>query len=384
MQDKPSRQESIVKEIIDGSLTIETAEEFEDILKMFPDDPTLHKAFADLLVRLKSPEEAIKAYNKSADLFIQAGMTIQAVGAKLLEWSRAKPSHQDAWDFISGVRSSNTRNTPLQMLFGRLAFPDLVSVLANLELMRLPADRMVKKFGSPEDYLYFVVSGELVDTQCRPMGKDGEITTERVESLGPDAFFGNVYPFEKERISQSYVKTLTRVELIKISKARLKKVCTEHPEVEKGVRGLILHGREADGEGRAHTVRKAQRHKISLDIRMQILSGDSDEEPISLAGVSNDISMGGVCVVLNPDSSPPPDEELIERETNIIISMPDQSLSISVRGFVVWRRTFTREEAEVELVGVRFHEMPPKLSGILVVFATALGDVDRGSGGRGE
>ncbi len=374
MQDNPEKQESIVKDIIDGSLTIDTAEEFEDILKMFPDDPTLHKAFADMLVRLKAPEDAIKVYKKSTTLFIEGGMTIQAVGAKLLEWSLSKPSHQDAWAFFSGVRKSNTRNTPLQAFFSRLAFPELVSVLANLELMRLPADRMIKKFGSPENYLHFVVSGKLVDTQCRPMGKDGEITTEKAVSLEPDGVFGDIYPFENERISQSYVKTLTRVELIKISKDRLRKVCREHPDVEKGIRGLIRRGEETDGQSRPHTVRKAMRHKISLDISMQIYTGGPDGEPVVLKGVSNDISMGGVCVLLNSDNPPPSDVELIDRETNIVISLPDQSLSISVRGFVVWQRVFTRGEEEVEVLGVRFREMPPRLSGILVVFATALGD----------
>ncbi|MCP4688643.1 MAG: cyclic nucleotide-binding domain-containing protein [Desulfobacterales bacterium] len=378
MPDNPIKQESIVKDIIDGALTIDTTEEFEDLLKMFPDDPTLHKAFADLLVRLKAPaEDATKAYKKSTALFIEAGMTLQAVGAKLLEWNMSRPTQQDAWAFFSDIRKSNTRNATLQNFFSRLSFPQLVALLANLELMRLPADRMIKKFGSSENYMFFIVSGKLVDTQCRPMGKDGEITTEKAVSLGPDDFFGDIYPFERKRISQSYVKTLTRVELIKISKDRLINVCREHPDVEKGFRGLIDRGREIEGAAKTYTVRKALRHKISLDIRMQIFTGESGEDPLVLEGLSNDISMGGACVLLNADSPPPPDVDLINRETNIIISLSDKSLSISVRGVVVWQRAFVRDEEEVEVLGVRFRELPPKLSGILVVFATALGDMSK-------
>ncbi|MGB5992079.1 MAG: hypothetical protein WBG61_07120, partial [Desulfobacterales bacterium] len=54
MNDRIYRQDSVVNRIIDGSITIDSVEEFEDLLKAFPKDPRLHKVFADRLLEEKS------------------------------------------------------------------------------------------------------------------------------------------------------------------------------------------------------------------------------------------------------------------------------------------------------------------------------------------
>ncbi|MBW2406321.1 MAG: hypothetical protein JRF17_03045 [Deltaproteobacteria bacterium] len=47
MIDRIKRQDSVVNRIIDGSITIDSVEEFEDLLKAFPKDPRLRRVFAD-------------------------------------------------------------------------------------------------------------------------------------------------------------------------------------------------------------------------------------------------------------------------------------------------------------------------------------------------
>jgi hypothetical protein len=55
---------SIAKQIVDESITIDSISEFKSILRIFPNDPALHRVFADLLVRKNSLEEAIRSYGR--------------------------------------------------------------------------------------------------------------------------------------------------------------------------------------------------------------------------------------------------------------------------------------------------------------------------------
>ena len=44
-------QISIAAQIIDGSIKIKSVTEFENVLRLFPNDPALVRAYADLLVK---------------------------------------------------------------------------------------------------------------------------------------------------------------------------------------------------------------------------------------------------------------------------------------------------------------------------------------------
>ena len=56
---------SVAEQIIDGSITINSIDEFKSILKIFPNDPALQKAFSNLLNKEKRIEEAAKSSPKS-------------------------------------------------------------------------------------------------------------------------------------------------------------------------------------------------------------------------------------------------------------------------------------------------------------------------------
>ena len=89
MNDRTKKQNRIVSRIIDGSVTIDSVKDFENLLKAFPNDPWLHRFFADLLEREKSFYAAADAYGTAAELFIEAGMIIQAIASKI---GNPKPS----------------------------------------------------------------------------------------------------------------------------------------------------------------------------------------------------------------------------------------------------------------------------------------------------
>ena len=86
MKSKLNTHISIAEQIIEGSISIKSVEEFKSILKIFPSDAALQKAYSDLLVKKKRLDAAAKSYDKSAQLFIDAGKILQAIDSKLLQW----------------------------------------------------------------------------------------------------------------------------------------------------------------------------------------------------------------------------------------------------------------------------------------------------------
>ena len=97
-------QYSIMQRILDGTLTIESIEEFREVLDIYPEDPILRRKFADLLLEKSQLDQAISAFDRAADLFIQQGMNLQAIVAKILQWSIQKPTHQQGRSFHARLR----------------------------------------------------------------------------------------------------------------------------------------------------------------------------------------------------------------------------------------------------------------------------------------
>ena len=97
------------------------------------------------------------------------------------------------------------------MFFAELSFREFIVLVTRLERIVLPAGKMVKKFGDPENTLFMVVSGRL-HRRLYPSTRSGEDQNPVIESIEAE-IFGEVYPLDKERYSQSYTETATRVEL---------------------------------------------------------------------------------------------------------------------------------------------------------------------------
>jgi len=47
MNDRIHKLNSLVNRIIDGSVTIDSVTKFDDLLKAFPNDPRLHRVYAE-------------------------------------------------------------------------------------------------------------------------------------------------------------------------------------------------------------------------------------------------------------------------------------------------------------------------------------------------
>ena len=74
-------------EPISGSLIkINSMQEFGELIEDFPDDPAIHKAHADFLVKKKSSDKAALSYGRAAALYLKSGKLLPAVLSKLLQW----------------------------------------------------------------------------------------------------------------------------------------------------------------------------------------------------------------------------------------------------------------------------------------------------------
>jgi len=367
-------QLSIAAQIIDGSIKIESTSEFENILQIFPDDPALLRAYGDLLLVKNKPDVAAESFGKAAGLFIDAGMVLQAIVSKSLQWKINPPSDSnEIKQFFSEIKKAAYNETPVNAFFNKLKYQALVAILFPLVKIRLPAGRIVKKAGDEEKHLYFIVSGALRATNYQPVQANGDTVYKKsAVHLSDNDFFGAVYPFEDKQLSKSYVESITQTELIKIPKINLMKVCVKHPQVEDQLIGLFGSQSGIEEKEDLRKDRIGDRQEIPLKVHLQIHPLSNKEQPLSISGYSKDISIGGMCVVLNSEYRSIASFEDCIKDAGVQITLPAEELSLTVKGTVIWSRQINTGEEDTVALGMRFQEMSPKARGMLLGFANSL------------
>ena len=364
---------SIAEQIIDGSITIKSIEEFDSILKIFPNDPALQKAFSNLLKNKNQPEAAAKSYDKAAHLFIDAGKILQAIDSKMLQWKIKSPTPQEAQLFYTFLRKGDYHGSPLKTFFHRLTYPELVAIVSKLIRLDLSPGEMIKKTGDQENNLYFVVSGNLKETVFVPVRKgDDSLYRKRATYLTENQFFGDVYPFKEENSSKSYIETSTRAELIKISKSNLKTICEKFPNIEKGLMELYKVHEEGGNGNVDPKVRKLGRHQLPLKINLHIFTNANQKEPLIIDGYSRDVSVGGLCLVLDGKYKSISAIYKNIKTAKIEMSLPEEELVLKVAGDIVWSREFSWKKRKIVALGFRFKDMSPKFKGMFFMMADSM------------
>ena len=367
-------QISIAAQIIDGSIKIHSPVEFENVLRLFPNDPALLRAYADLMISKQLPDIASKSYAESAGLFIESGMTLQAIIAKSLEWKINPPSDtEQIREFFNQANENGYQQTPVNIFFHSISYSALVAILYPLIKIRLPAGRMVKKVGDDEKYLYCVISGTLRATTFQPVNSDNDIVYKKSAfHLSENDFFGDIYPFEDKQVSQTYVETITESELIKIPKITLMKVCVQNPDIEDALADLFNSQSGIEEKDNSLVNRMGSRQQVPVEVHLQVQKTDNGSPPIDLTGYSRDISIGGICVVLNADQRnyPSLDEDI--NQANVQISLPSEDFTVNVPGKIIWTRQIAIEDKKAVALGMQYREMSPKSQGMLLGFANSL------------
>ena len=372
MENQISKHISIAKHIVDGSLTIDSVKEFRSILRIFPNDPALHRAYADLLARKKLLRLATESYRKAATLYIESGMMLQAVVCKILEWRIDPPTPLKARRFYQALNGGKYHETLLNVFFNRLSFPEFAAFINQLKRARIKAGTTIIKMGAQEKFLYFIAAGNVIATTPHPLVQGQEDAEKSKVYLTENDFFGDIYPFESDKISQSYFETTTVTELIKIPPTALKRICKKFPNIELGIIDLLKARSNVDDEEILRKVRQADRRAMPIKIDMQIYPGKSGHHPIVLDGYSRDVSIGGMCIVLDAGYAHVPSMYEDIKNSRIQISMTIEAMTISVSGKIVWSKEVVFEGQKSIALGIQYQNMTPKLSGLMVVFADIL------------
>jgi len=194
--------------------------------------------------------------------------------------------------------------------------------------------------------------------------------------LSDDDFFGEIYPFKNDQICQSDIKTVTQVELVKISRQKLMKLCREFPNIELALIDLFKI-RLGPGESNLpHMARKSDRYQLPIKLNLELAPKGSFENPLIIDGYSSDISIGGICVVLNGRSEHIGNllDSMPETADNhqIRVSFPGETMELKVWGNIVWRHQIHFNGSKTLALGIQFEENSPKLRGMLFMFANSL------------
>ena len=370
-------EKSIPEYIIDGSIVIDSIEAFSSILKQFPKHPALLKKYADLLFRQELLDLAAKFYGEAARLYIDSGQMLQALVAQKQQWLIKPPSKKEIDLFLSNIKQGNFRTTPLNMLFDKLPPREMLAIISGFVRVRLFADKTIQKAGDMETDLYFIVSGTLKDSIFPSLDTKEKVHRKPNVYLSDDDFFGEIYPFNKDHNCKSDIKTVTQVELVKISKQKLMKLCREYPEIELALIDLFKIRSGHEGSSQPQTARKAGRYQLPIKMNLELAPKDSFKSPLIIDGYSSDISIGGICVVLNGNSEHIGHllASLPETADNskIQVNFPGETMELKVLGNIMWRHKIHFNGHKTLAIGIRFEEDSPKLRGMLFMFANSLG-----------
>ena len=370
-------EKSIPEHIIDGSIVIDSIEAFSSILKQFPRNPALLKKYADLLFRQELLDLAAKSYGEAAEWYISSGRMLQAMVAKKQQWLIKPPSNTEIHRFISALEQGALRDSPVKRLFDKLSAKEILSIISGFIRVRLFAGKTVQKAGDRETDLFFVVSGTMKDSIYPSLQTKEKVHRKRNITLSDDDFFGEIYPFKDNQICKSDITTATQVELVKISRQKLMKLCRQFPKIEPVLIDLFKIRSGSGKSSPASTVRKAERYQLPIKMNLELAPRGSFKSPLVVDGYSSDISIGGICVVLNGQSdhighllsSLPETAD----SNKIRISFPGETMELKVWGNIKWRHEIHFNGRKTLALGIRFKEDSPKLRGMLFMFANSLG-----------
>lgn len=352
-------QFSVMQRIIDGTLAIDSVAEFEEILGIYENDPLLYRRYADLLHDKGRIPEATQAYHRTAELFIELNMSLQAIVAKILQWSVQKPSHEQGREFYAQLHEEGSLQTPLQKFWARMRYSELIAVMLRLVRLRLPAGTVVNKIGEPADDLYFIVSGSVAEriSSEGPNGPDGrgEFEAEPIR-LAENDIFGDIFPLRQPTWVHKEIRVVSDVELVKIAKNVLLGVCQKHPQIESLLMEMYKPENRLKGsvERTWQTVRRNMRFGLPTSVEIIFQSTGVSDDGWQHRAIAVDLSLGGVCLDLGPVSEEFDIASLKGRSVRIRLSLAEDNQDLFADGTIVWLNRQHNMLNQNTLLGVRF------------------------------
>ncbi|MEJ2657747.1 MAG: cyclic nucleotide-binding domain-containing protein [Desulfobacterales bacterium] len=238
-----------------------------------------------------------------------------------------------------------------------MTYPEMIAFMSMLELRSFPSGNILKRFGDEENDLYFVVSGALEETIYHRRDRQEKVQKKSIRNLVENDFFGEIYPFDEERVSQSTIETVTRVEFTKISKSRLMAICRKYPNVKRIVNKLYQSRSESEEEDFSSIVRETVRHQFPAQVKIKIFSNEPGKAALNLSGFTENISLGGASVVLGANYETGHFDNLVGKKVKIQIYLAIAFVRLSIFGTIVWSTGVSLEGEKTEVIGIQFAGM---------------------------
>ena len=163
--------------------------------------------------------------------------------------------------------------------------------------------------------------------------------------------------------------------MIIIGRMELMTICGNHPDVETGLKNLLADTEILPEEKPSIYNRKTSRQNLKITLAVEIYPDETGRSPYLFKGFSSDISLGGVCLVIDPKYRDLPTGELMGRIAKLRISLPDESVGLNIFGTLAWRKQVELDGDPTTMLGIQFNDMPPRLRGLLIVFANTIGQM---------
>jgi hypothetical protein len=276
--------DEIVRSILDGSYGVDSIDEFKEILKTAPDNPLLFRAYGDVLVHNDMYDDAADAYKHSSSLFIESDNILQAIFSKILQWSVIKARERECRAIYATLREIRSEEVPSYHFFSRMNYSELMAVLGELACARVSAGEVIKGKGEPETDIYFIAEGVVSET-VEYYSQENE-SKQFTVNLTENMFFGDIYPMENEKFSNSVIESLTNVDVLRISKDDIIDVCRRYPNIDFLTKGLC-RTRNGSGNGRyLHLVRATTRYQLQTKVTLKIFPQHEGENPVVPVSVS--------------------------------------------------------------------------------------------------
>jgi len=341
----------ILNRLADGSLSLTSEKEYKNLISLYPDRGEVHRAYGDFLSEHQKKNDAFQSYSKASQIFLGEGKTFQAIVSKILAWSIYKPTHAEGRAFHSALRTSIKEESPLQHLFTNIAYQELIVLMLRLVRVQFDADQMIIRTGQNCDDVFFVVSGTLQEETAH--ANQSESSTQL---LFDNDIFGDVFPIHEETMSLSDVKTLSAVEVVKISKTVLVETCQKYPRLETFLTKLYKGPSNMEHGRSWSSVRRSTRHDHTIRTTIMMTLSKEDAAPIGFEGVSRDISLGGACIDLGLKYGSIRTETLSGAKSIVEIKLPSGE-GVSIPGHVAWSKKIREPGGNSVIAGIKFEPL---------------------------
>jgi CRP-like cAMP-binding protein len=317
-------------------------------------------------------DSAADFYSKAAKQFLEKGKVPAAIALKIVQWRVSPPTKTKVKNFLMKLKQVAGEDTPVRSFFCELNHREFLTLISRFETICLPPDHTVKKVGDLEDSLYFVITGTLKDSMYHTIDSKEKVYREPNLYLNENDWFGDIYPFDRDKKSNSYIETKSQVELLRISKAKLGKLCTRFPKIEHGLMNLLNVRSKSSMDESHEMLRDAHRIQSKLEMEVEVLLDGSQNASIYLSGCSSDVSIGGIRFMLDEiglnSYSEISSSKKDLKNALVQVNFPIEEMKVSIPGKIVWQSQVLHEGRKTIAVGIQFDKMSPKLKGLLMVF----------------